>query len=313
MWPICRMPFAFFDAAMICSAVGHRARHRLLEEDVLAGLKRGDGGLGVLVPHGHDRHGVDIGIGEQISVVGKGLFDAELLGQFAEPAFRARAERRQLEIGDADDRLAVNFSEPSEPDDANPQPVQALTPSRSFLLPLGEGIVLVVARTSDPVGPEHGDLADPALGEVPPLGNRLRSFPFAACLPGKPAVLQVAHVFEDGVVLPDEHHLEKIADDEGRDDDLLALMCGVDRVTRKATCGLFLTTSGHGRVGLVAQELDRFRMIARIGHPAAALLDPVLVRLRLACGDTDMVEDKHLERTPETSGGRAMRPPLKPD
>jgi hypothetical protein len=34
----------------------------LFEEDMLAGLQRIDGNIGVLVPHGHDRHRIDVGI-----------------------------------------------------------------------------------------------------------------------------------------------------------------------------------------------------------------------------------------------------------
>ena len=55
---------------MIFSAVLDRARHRLFEEDVLAGLQRRDRRVGVLVPHGDDRDRVDVGIGEQLPVVG---------------------------------------------------------------------------------------------------------------------------------------------------------------------------------------------------------------------------------------------------
>ena len=63
------MPLAPFDAAMILLAVRDRRGDRLFEEDVLAGLQRGDRRLGVLVPHGADRDRVDVGIGEQVVVV----------------------------------------------------------------------------------------------------------------------------------------------------------------------------------------------------------------------------------------------------
>jgi hypothetical protein len=33
-------------------------------------------------------------------------------------------------------------------------------------------------------------------------------------------------------------------------------------------------------------------MFARIGNPAAALLDPILVGLRLSVGEADMIENK---------------------
>ena len=50
---------------------------------MLAGLKRGDGGFGVLVPHGDDRDGIDVGIGQHVAIVAEGLFDAELLRRVA--------------------------------------------------------------------------------------------------------------------------------------------------------------------------------------------------------------------------------------
>ena len=43
-------------------------------------------------------------------------------------------------------------------------------------------------------------------------------------------------------------------------------------------------------VRVVTQELDVLGMAARIGHPDAALLDPILLRLRLGRGCADVVE-----------------------
>ena len=50
---------------------------------------------------------------------------------------------------------------------------------------------------------------------------------------------------------------------------------------------------GNRAVGLVAQELDMFGMLARVGHPDAALLHPVLIGLRHRRGDADVIEDEH--------------------
>src|SRR5271166_6841631 len=43
----------------------------------------------------------------------------------------------------------------------------------------------------------------------------------------------------------------------------------------------------------VMQELDMLGVLARIGHPAATLLDPVLVWLRLDRREADVIEHEH--------------------
>ena len=109
-------------------AVGDGGRHRLLEEDVLAGLERRERGLGVLIPHGHDRDGVDLGIGEQVAIVAIGLGHAELRRHRGQALGRARAQRGELEVRNADDRLAVDLAEPAEADHADSQPLHHTTP-----------------------------------------------------------------------------------------------------------------------------------------------------------------------------------------
>ena len=47
---------------------------------------------------------------------------------------------------------------------------------------------------------------------------------------------------------------------------------------------------GDGAVGLVAQELDVLGVMARVGDPDAACLDPILGRLLHCGGDADMIE-----------------------
>ena len=58
---------------------------RLLEEDMLAGVERGDCRLRVLVPHRDDRDRVDVGIGEQLAVVAGRLRHAEFRRHRLEP------------------------------------------------------------------------------------------------------------------------------------------------------------------------------------------------------------------------------------
>ena len=49
----------------------------------------------------------------------------------------------------------------------------------------------------------------------------------------------------------------------------------------------------HGRSLGVAQEFNVFGMIARIGHPAPALFNPIFIRLRLGCCEADVVKNEH--------------------
>ena len=110
--------------------VRDRRRHRLLQEDVLACSERRERGRGVLVPHRHDRDRVDLGVGEQVVIVAVGLGDAELRRHRVEALRRARAQRGELEVRDADDRLAVDLAEPAEADHADAQPLHHTPPSR---------------------------------------------------------------------------------------------------------------------------------------------------------------------------------------
>jgi hypothetical protein len=78
-----------------------------------------NGGGGVLVPHGDDRDGVDLGISEHVAIVGVGLAHAELGGLLLQPVGTARAQRREFEARHADDGLAVDLAEPAQTDHAD--------------------------------------------------------------------------------------------------------------------------------------------------------------------------------------------------
>ena len=96
---------------------------------MLAGRERRDRGLGVLIPHRHDRDRVDLGIGQQVAIVAIGLGHAELPGHRCESLGRARAERGELDVRNADDRLTVDLTEPAEADHADSKPLHPRTPS----------------------------------------------------------------------------------------------------------------------------------------------------------------------------------------
>src|SRR4051812_11609821 len=101
------------------------------------------------------------------------------------------------------------------------------------------------------------------------------------------------HVFEHSAVFADEYHLEKIADDERRNDDLLAFDMRCERRNAEGDVRIRLDDLGNQAVRLVSKKLDVLWMAARVGHPDPALLDPVLARLLLGRGDADMIEDQH--------------------
>ena len=115
-------------AAMIFCAIGDCAGDRLFQEHVLAGFERRDCGLGVLVPHGDDRHGVDLGIGKHVAVVGIGLAHAELGGLLLQPVRAARAQRREFEARHADDGFAMDLAEPAQTDHADADRAHRLFP-----------------------------------------------------------------------------------------------------------------------------------------------------------------------------------------
>ena len=95
---------------------------------MLAGLQRGDRRLGVLVPHGADRDGIDVGIGQHVVVVAVELLHPELLAHGGEPVGRAGAERGQFQVGNAGDGLGVDLAEPAESDHPDAQTVHANIP-----------------------------------------------------------------------------------------------------------------------------------------------------------------------------------------
>ena len=127
----------------------------------LPACERRDRRLGVLVPHGDDRDGVDIRVGEQLAVVGIGLLHAELLGERGETAFGARAERGKLEIGDADDGVAMDLAEPAEPDDADPQPVQSVLRQKSSSV-ISRAMTILPAVSPQSTGSTTPVIADAA-------------------------------------------------------------------------------------------------------------------------------------------------------
>ncbi len=99
-------------------AIGQGRGHRLLEEDVHSGFERRQRRLAVLVPHGRDADRLEFWVGQHLVVISKGLRDAEPLRHVRQPGPGARAQRVQLDVGQAGESLAVLLPEPAEPDDA---------------------------------------------------------------------------------------------------------------------------------------------------------------------------------------------------
>jgi len=78
-------------------------RHRFLDEDVLAGLRRLLRDLGVQVVRRADAHGVDVGVFDQLAIVGVRLPDGELLGEVPDSGGG--------HVGDGDEVRAVDLIE----------------------------------------------------------------------------------------------------------------------------------------------------------------------------------------------------------
>jgi hypothetical protein len=58
-------------------AIRDRTGHGLFEENMLAGSQRRQCGIGMLVPHGGDAHRIDVGVLQQLIIIGVGFLDAE--------------------------------------------------------------------------------------------------------------------------------------------------------------------------------------------------------------------------------------------
>ena len=87
-------------------------------------------------------------------------------------------------------------------------------------------------------------------------------------------------------------------------------MCGPSARNAKSYMRIGLDDGRNRAVRLVAQKLDIFGMLVRVGHPYPALLDPVLPGLRHRSGNADMIEDEH-ESPPsvrKTAAPRHRRP-----
>ena len=86
--------------------LGQRDRHRLVDDDVLAGLERLHGQVGVGVVRGRDHDQIDVGGRDELreGLVGR---DAALAGGLLAPAGVARRDRPQLEPIGPPDQVAV--------------------------------------------------------------------------------------------------------------------------------------------------------------------------------------------------------------
>jgi hypothetical protein len=100
--------------------IGNRGCHRLLDENVLPCPQGGDGGRGVLVPHGNDGDRLDIGILEKLLIVCVEARHMEAFAEFPQTHLVARAQCMQRGIGQLRQSVAMDLSETAETDDAKP-------------------------------------------------------------------------------------------------------------------------------------------------------------------------------------------------
>jgi hypothetical protein len=76
-----------------------------------------------LVPHRNDRDRIHVGVVEQLAIVAGRLRHAEFRRHRLEPIRGARAQRGELQIGNAQERVAVDFAKPAESDHPDAKPV----------------------------------------------------------------------------------------------------------------------------------------------------------------------------------------------
>ena len=77
----------------------------------------------MLIPHGYNRNRINIWIGQHVAVIAIGFFHAEFGGHLRETVRCSRAQSGELKIGDADNGIAMDFTEPSETNNANAQSI----------------------------------------------------------------------------------------------------------------------------------------------------------------------------------------------
>src|SRR5574337_754276 len=97
----------------------------------------------------------------------------------------------------------------------------------------------------------------------------------------EPAVVEILHVLEHHPVLAHEHDPHEVSDDEWRNNDLLPFHMRLERLDPEGDMRIVAHDLWDRRALRLPQELDILWVLARVGHPAAALLDPVFVRLLL--------------------------------
>jgi hypothetical protein len=123
----------------------------------------------------------------------------------------------------------------------------------------------------------------------------------------EPAFFEVTHVFKNDIVFVDENDFEKVADDERRDEDFLPFYVRPDVVDAIGDMRTSYDDVWNGRSLGITQELDMFGVIVRIGHPDAALFDPILIGLRNCGGDPDVIKHKHRRVSQKSGRGMAAR------
>jgi hypothetical protein len=95
---------------------------------MLARLERGERRLQMVIDMGDDRDQIDLGVVEELTVIGVGPGHAVLPGHLVEPFRPTRADGRELGLGELFQGVNVVFAEPAEPDHATTYSVHGKQP-----------------------------------------------------------------------------------------------------------------------------------------------------------------------------------------
>src|SRR5687767_12381881 len=95
---------------------------------MLSGGQRLHGRLGMLVPHGDNRNGINVFVGQHDTIVREDFLHAEFLRLFSQAVRSARTKCSQFKVGNANDGFTMNLPEPAQSNDTDAKLVHSASP-----------------------------------------------------------------------------------------------------------------------------------------------------------------------------------------
>ena len=92
---------------------------------MLSGGQRVDGRLGMLVPHGDNRNGINVFVGQHVTIIAKIFFTPNFSACSASAVRAARTKCGQFKVGNTNNGFAMDFPEPSQSNDTDAKLVHA--------------------------------------------------------------------------------------------------------------------------------------------------------------------------------------------